>query len=1161
MYMRSLKAPNLVFAALGLVLFFAPRTWAQTGTVKSEGQPLPGATVRATQGDRVLTTLTDANGEFKLDKMTPGAWTVDVAMFGFAAGHREVQIGASPSKIDFTLEIGTFPAAFGGGGRGGFDRGGGAPGGGFGRGGGGFGPNGAGSNRAATSEGNPPNGVNPAADANPANPGATGSGVVSPGVVNPGVVNSGDLAQSGQSDAAAAPVDVAALQQANAGGANESFLVNGSLSNGLQTQAGDFTPDFGIGGFGVPGGLAAAQGGAAVIPGQGGVPGGGPGGGGPQAGFGGGGFAGGGFGGGGFGGGRGGFGGGRGRGGRGPGGRGGQGAFIGNRRNAARRQIRGSLFYTFANSALNAAPFSLNGQNDTKAAYAQNRFGFNIGGPLEIPKLFRSDSTFFFINYTGSLVRNGTTLTSTVPTLAERGGDFSGGNAILYDPITHLPFPGNRITQISPIAQGLLAYIPVPNQPGTVNNYRLVTAVPNNSQSVNVRVNQTLSRRDQLSFGVNLQTRDSSNVQNYGFLDQSNGHGVNANVNYRHNFGPRMFENLTVAFNRNTGTLSPFFANGPNVAAALGIQGTSANPINFGPPSLTFTNFGALTDGSPSQTAVYSLGFNDTLAIRRGKHNWTFGGGFTRSFNNTFTDANGRGTFTFTGLATSQLNANGQAIAGTGVDFADFLLGLPQTNSIRYGSSNTYFRSDSFSVFGQDDYRVLSNLTINLGLRYEYFAPWNEKYGRIANLDIAPNFSAVSVVTPTQPGLYNGAYPNGLIQPDRNNFGPRTALAWKPWAKKNRVVRMGYGIYYNPGIYNQFTSRLSAQPPFAQSTVVNTSLQNPLSLATGLTVTPNGKSITNTFAVAKDYRTMYAQTWNVGLQSELPGSLVAEINYLGTKGTRLDIQEMPNQAAPGSILTAEQRLAIANATGFTYDAPIGNSIYHALQARLNRRFRKGLFFNLQYTFAKSIDNSSTLGGAGNTVAQNFFDLAAERGLSSFDRRHSLTLNYVIASPVGGASGLLANQKFLSAALRDWTLSGGVTAQTGTPLTARVLGNLSDIAGTGTIGSGRAAATGLPADSGEGFFNALAFTTPAAGQFGNAGRNTITGPGTLSLNLSLQRVISLSERVRLQFRVDANNFTNHVNITGVGTVVNSLTYGVPTAAGAMRSLSATIRLNF
>jgi hypothetical protein len=282
---------------------------------------------------------------------------------------------------------------------------------------------------------------------------------------------------------------------------------------------------------------------------------------------------------------------------------------------------------------------------------------------------------------------------------------------------------------------------------------------------------------------------------------------------------------------------------------------------------------------------------------------------------------------------------------------------------------------------------------------------------------------------------------------------------------------------------------------------------------------------------------------------------------LGTKGTRLDIMEMPNQAPPGSILTAEQRTAIGNATGFTYDTPIGNSIYHSLQTRLNRRFRRNLSGTLLYTFAKSIDNSSTLGGAGNTVAQNFYDLAAERGLSSFDHRHTFSATYIVQSPVGGTSGLLANKKALVTALKDWTLTGTVTLQSGAPLTARVLGNQSDIAGTGTIGSGRAEATGLPLDSGTGFFNVLAFTTPAPGQYGNAGRNTITGPGTFSMNLSLQRTVNLTERLRLQFRVDTTNFTNHVNITGVGTVVNSLTYGVPTAAGAMRTLSATLRLNF
>ncbi len=1110
--MRTLAVIVVFLCSLSVAL-------AQTGVVKSEGQPLPGATVRATQGERILSTLTDANGEFKLANLTPGTWTIDVAMFGFAPQRREVQIAASPTKIDFTLQIGNFAAGRGGFGSGRFGAAGGA-----GRGGaapGGF-------NRGA----NPANAPTAAPDA------AAGATVQA------------DAAQGTLPDAATPPVDVAALQQANAGGANESFLVNGSLSTGLQTQASDFTPGQGPNGFG-SGVTSAAQAGA---PGQGGAAAGGPGG--FQGGGGGGGFGGGGFGGRGGGGG-GGFAGGRGGRGPGPAGRGG---FIGNRRNAGQNQIRGSIFYTVDNSVTDASPFSLNGQTDTKAPYAQNKFGFNIGGPLEIPKLFHAENTFFAINYNGSLARNGMNLTGTVPTLAERAGDFSGISNVIFNPATGLPFPGNRIPQINPIAAGLLQYIPLPNQPGTVNNYRLIEAVPNNSQNLNARVNQTLSRRDQLSFGINWQGRDSHTLQNYGFIDPSSGKGINATANYRHTFGTGVFQNFTATFNRNSNLTTPFFANGSDVAAALGIQGTSSNPLNFGPPTLTFTNFGSLTDGSPSQTAFYNFGFTESLAIHRGRNNWTFGGGYTRYFRNSVTDANGRGTFNFTGLATSEINANGQPVANTGLDFADFLLGLPQSDSIRYGSSNTYFRSDSYYLFGQDDFRVRNNLTLNLGLRYEYFAPWSEKYGRIANLDIAPNFTAVAVATPSQPGPFSGTFPSGLINPDRNNFAPRAGLAWKPWNRKNHVVRAGYGIYYNPSIYNQFTSRLSAQPPFAQSTTVDTSTLNPLTLASGLTVTPDGKTILNTFAVNRNYQTMYAQTWNVAFQFQLPSQLVGEIGYLGTKGTHLDIQEAPNQAPPGAILTAEQRLLISNATGFIYDTPDGNSIYHALQTRLTRRFRRNVSFNLQYTFSKAIDDSSTLGGAGNTVAQNFNDLSAERGLSSFDRRHVLTATSVIQSPVG-SNGVLANSHFFETALKDWTLSPSVTLETGTPLTARVLGNQSDIAGTGTIGSGRADATGLPIEAGSGFFNLAAFTVPAAGEFGNAGRNTIPGPGLFSMNLSLQRTITLHERTRLQIRVDANNLTNHVNITGFGTVVNSINYGVPSSAGAMRTLSATLRLNF
>ena len=448
------------------------------------------------------------------------------------------------------------------------------------------------------------------------------------------------------------------------------------------------------------------------------------------------------------------------------------------------------------------------------------------------------------------------------------------------------------------------------------------------------------------------------------------------------------------------------------------------------------------------------------------------------------TDPNGRGTFSFTGEATSALTG-GAVQSGTGYDLADSA-GYPQSSSIRYGNSANYFLENQWTGYAQDEWKARSNLTLILGLRYEYFSPWAEKYGHMANLDIGPDFSAVSVVTPTTPGLYTGAFPSGLINPDHHNWAPRVALAWKvPWTTKSTLVRAGYGIYYNEQAYISLAQQLAQQPPFATSNAINTSPANVLTLAKGfLTTAP--QEITNTFAVDRYYRPPYAGTWNFSIEHDFSQGFFVEAAYLGTKGTRLDVRILPNQAPPGSPL-AFDRTQLGNAVGFTYDEPVGNSIFNALQLRAVRRFNHGLSFNTYYQFAKSIDDSSTFGGAGNTVAQNWQDISAERGLSSFDVRHELNTTFVYTSPVGAPGSRISPDGKLGRFLKDWQLSGGVTAQTGNPLTARVLGNTAQLAQTGGIGSGRAEVTGLPIDSGPGFFNLLAFTAVIPpGEYGDAG---------------------------------------------------------------------------
>ncbi len=1121
-------------------LFSLTLLLGQTGLVRSGGQPIPGATITAVQGERKLTTVTNESGAYQFEDMTAGEWTLEVQQFGFARVSKSMTLGSVAVHTDFTLELAR------------------------------PGDNAiTASNRTFSQR--PPNGATPQAGAAPGNRQAgqgQGQGGGRPGGFNgrpggapPGangqrggnfqqVQNVGDSQVTAELARNATPPEPTAGEEST-----DSFLLNGSLSRGLQyAEAGNVEGPGAPGGFrpgmdggGMPGdnpfGAQNGDGQNAGGPGARG----GPGGGGPGGGFGG----------------R----GGGGPGGGGPGGRGGfqgrpqrdavnggqNGGFIGNRARRGQQRINGMINFSLRNSALDATPYSINGQNAVKSSYAQSRFGFSLGGPLVIPKFVNSPNTFFFINYSGARARNPYRYVNAVPTLAERNGDFSDRATTLYDPTTHTPLPGNQIPvgSIDKAAFGLLSYVPLPNQPGIVQNYVFTGSTAADTDNLNVRFNQSLTKKDRVAVGFSFQRRDGNSLQPFGFRDLSSGSGWNADLSWSHTLAPRSINTARVAFNRSSSLLDPFFAGTADVAGALGIIGASRDPINYGPPSVSFTNFGPLSDASASNNHNQTFTAGDSITWNHGKHNMSFGGEFRRQQLNTKSDSNGRGSFSFSGLNTSGFDATGSPLANTGFDFADFLYGLPQSASIRFGSSAMYFRGSVYSAYGQDDWRVASNLSITLGLRYEYFTPVQEKYGHIANLAVAPGFTGVTVVTPATSGQSAA-----LINSDPNNFSPRVGIAWKPDAKSKTQVRGGYGIYYNSSIYNQIASRMAQQPPFANTSSVSTSTATLLTLQSGLTQIPAGKTILNTYAVDPNYRLAYAQTWSTSIQRELPQGFFVELGYLGTKGTRLDIQRQPNRAAPGSPLTAEERLLIGNAVGFTYESSEGSSIYHAGQVRLQRRFRRGISGNVLYTYGKSIDNSSTFGGAGNTVAQNDKDLRAERGLSSFDQRHTLRGTFIWTSPIGTRSA----DTWVNRALKDWNVNGGVTYSSGIPFTARVLGNLADASGTGAIGAGRADSSGLGID-GSPYFNLGAFVLPPSGRFGNAGRNSIPGPATFSTNASLGRSFSLTERKRLEFRFEGTNITNHVQVTSIGTTLNALTYGLPLAAGGMRTITANLRFRF
>jgi hypothetical protein len=908
----------------------------------------------------------------------------------------------------------------------------------------------------------------------------------------------------------------------------------------------------GAGGDGAGGGqLGAGRGGRGGGPGgPGGGPGGGrggfggPGGGGPGGGFAGG-FGGRGGGPGGPGGGRGGRGAAGGRGG--PMGRAGVASF-GNARRDRRMQVNGNASFTMDNSVWDAKSFSINGQNTAKPAYAKARANMTLGGPLKIPKLLDGRRGTFNLTYSLGRVRNGNTLTQTMPTLLERSGDFSQsigaqGPVTIFDPLTGNPFPGNVIptNRINSASLGLLKFYPAPNAPGYKQNYQAPITTVQNSDNINARLNQTINTKNRLNGGISYQGNDNANPNIFGFLDSGTGRNMNTNISWGHNFQTRLINNLRYTFSRSRNLTTPFFANRENVAAELGILGTSQEARNWGPPTLSFTNYSGLSDGNSALTRNQTSSAGDSLIWIKGVHNITMGVDYRRQQINRQSDPNARGQFTFTGLATANVT-NGAAAVGTGFDFADFLLGRPNTSALRYGNSSLYFRTQNYDAYVTDDWRLSQKFSLNFGFRWDYGTPVSELYNRMVNLAIAPGFAGITTALAGQNGT-----PTSLVKPDKNNFSPRIGFAWRPIPKKSMVIRGGYGMYYNTAVYNQIANNMAQQPPFANTLSIASNPASPLTIQDGLLI-PVSLGLTNTYAIDPNYRVGYAQIWQMSIQNDLGHSLVGTVTYNGTKGTALDQTILPNSAPPGSK-------ANGLPSGYIYESANGNSIFHSATFQLMRRFRSGVSASGSYTWSKAIDNA--------VQAQNYLDTSAERAISSTSRTHSANFNWQWGSGSGRGAGAGMMNGWKGKLIKDWTFTNSISLGSGLPLTPTVGGARATTTGTGITGNVRANATGLSvtdAPAGQPF-NFAAFVAPPAGQWGNAGRNTITGPMQFGLNASLGRVIRIGERKNIDLRFDAQNALNHVTYRSFNTTIGSNNLGLYSGASAMRSMTATLRFRF
>jgi hypothetical protein len=819
-----------------------------------------------------------------------------------------------------------------------------------------------------------------------------------------------------------------------------------------------------------------------------------------------------------------------------------------------------------------------------------------LGGPERVPTTLERTGNFS----QSTQVVNGATIPVTI-----------------YDPSTGLPVAGdnlaNATTPISPQALALLQYYPAPNIATNAQgyNYETISNAGNNVVAANARYVRTIggaagspfamfggggrrggggngpaTLQQNINIGYNYshQAQDNRNIfLLLGGASESDGNALSAG--YTVSYG-RLSNHATLTWNRlNTETRNYFTntATDPTLTAGLTIPnrgGGFADPDFYnGLPSLNITNFAGLSNATPSQLINQTISFSDFVAYRHAKHNFRLGLDIRRVHADSIGGNDPLGQFTFTGYATeSPADKAVGSSATTGSGFADFLLGLPQSTAIQAGLYKIYLRDNVYDGYVQDDFRVAANWTLNYGLRYEYFAPYTEKNNRLVNLDHNADFSAVDVVEPGQTGLYEGKYNSSLVNPDRAMVAPRFGAAWRPksesrWLKQT-VVRFGYGINYNTGQFATMAKSLSFQPPFAETQTNDipvASAANPDPASTGcVTTTPtstanltlaNGfgcstaESIQNSYSVDKNYRLGMVQAYNVNIQRVFPLGIVFNIGYNGAKGSNLDVVGSPN-STPAGVTTP-------GVAPFLYETSVAGSHANTLVVSVQKRQQKGIALGITYTYGHSIDNASSIGGSSATSVQNFRRLDLEESNSAFDVRQSATGNWLLELPFGPNRAYFNKGGFWSHALDDFSLSGTFTFSTGSYFTPSYSGNQAEAA-SGNLFTLRPDRVVGEAVKGAGtinnFFNKGAFAAPA-GEYGTASRNSIEGPGVVSVNASLSRTIEFGSTRSFEARVTASNVFNTVQYSGINTTENNQNFGEVTSAAGMRTLLMQARYRF
>ena len=824
-------------------------------------------------------------------------------------------------------------------------------------------------------------------------------------------------------------------------------------------------------------------------------------------------------------------------------------------------QYHGAMFEFLRNSYFDGRPYAFTSSVPAKAPFRWNQYGFTLGGPVQIPKTFNGkDRLFFMSNFEGFRLRNQSQGIYSLPTAAMQGGDFS---AILpttiIDPLNGQPFAGNIIpsARLHPTAKKLLEFYPAANITGAglVNNY---LALDNN-----------VTDKDQFTQRIDwVQNSKSSWFGRYSWGDERavapalkfNGTNLLTHINQwmidnTRILKPTLVNEFRFGYNHFFNSYGRELAFQRDVTKELALTAVGYNdppPVAWGIPAVSILGFSGFGDDSEGPYVNYNHTFQwtDNISWTHGAHSFKVGTDIRRDRYNQLGNQFARGSFIIENQA-------------TGYGFADFMLGYTRRDEDSAALAITQYRATSQAYYIADTWKARPNLTVDIGLRYEYIPPWADKGDSLINASVPFNIRAAQVADPSlHPALVrigsgdlyahtvlrfnpdikfvrDGRLGDRLIADDKADWAPRLGIAWSPNSKW--TVRTGFGMFYSQDTSNpifdmgrNLAGRLRVE---ANTQTHDLTFDHPLGTGGGGSPcgvpTPPFVCISQPYVLGNKYdrRTPYTVEYELNIQRQLSNSTALEVGYLGSQGHRLIRMFAFNEAIPGPTGSVVDRTPFQE---FGRIQEIGNaadSNYHSLSIKGTRRFASGLTYLAGYTFSRSIDDGSGIRTLGTDplFPQNSYCISCERGLSIFDTRHRFVSSVLYDLPFGQGQRFL-NHGISSTLLGGWELSSIVTVSAGFPLT---ITTGADRSNTGA-GTDRPNATGDSAGldrsqrDPNGWFNIGAFALESLGTWGNVGRDTVIGPGLISWDFSTLKNFKFTESKYVQFRFEAFNFPNHPN---------------------------------